>query len=116
MKTALPALTPGQSDIQRFGLQLRLQLKISKRTPAVIQSSLDGLLRNVDSGTARFFFIHGQSHHPLHQLSDATRFTKEQRLGVLKISRGMRCREGRLGSVYNYVQLVHKLSCSSDIT
>ena len=107
VQSTLPALTTRQGHVQRFGLELGLQLCIGQCLTARRQGRFDGLLGLVDGGTAGLLFLDREGTHALHQLGDLARFTQVLGLGILKISRCARPRECVARAVNQCVQLVH---------
>ena len=81
----------------------------------LVERSFDGLFSQVDSGAARFFFIHAEGGHALHQLSDAPRFTQKLRFGVLQFGRCLGLLKTGFGTAYEFaegIRLNHKFSCT----
>ena len=110
MQTSRAALPTGQSHIERFSLELRLQFVLCQSLTSGIQGSFDGLFGLIDGSAAQLFLFHRQGHHALHQCGDTTRLAKKLGLGILQIGRRAGSLKGGFGSINNDVQLVHKFS------
>ena len=110
MQPALPALATWQRHVKRFGLQLRLQLRISQCLPTCIERRLNRLLGQVDGCAARLLFVHWQRGQALHQFGHTTGLAQVLRFAVFKIGGrvGLLKRVTRL--LNHTVQIIHRIS------
>ena len=80
----VPRWRPGQRDVERLGLQLRLELGLGQRLARAPQRGFDRLLGRVDRGAARLLLVDAQRGQALQQLGDAAGLAEEARLRVLE--------------------------------
>jgi hypothetical protein len=98
----------GQRDVQRLGLELRLELFVRQLLAAVIEGRFDRLLGQVDGRAACLFLVHAQRRHALHQLGDAAGLAGELRLRVLQLRGCRRLGEGLAGTGNDGFEFVHE--------
>ena len=87
MQAARATLAARQSDIQRLGLQVLLQLGFLQCLAARGERGFNGLLGLVDGSAARFLFFRRELGQLFHQRGDAARLAQKLRLGVFQVSR-----------------------------
>ena len=77
VQTPLPAPATRQRNVQRFGLELHLQLSVDQGLTALLQRGFNRLLDQIDRCPARLLFFNRQGRQGFHQLCDAARLTQK---------------------------------------
>ena len=107
MQAAQAALAAGQRDVQRLGLQLRVEFGLGQRLSAGRERGFDALLGLVDFGAAGLLLVGRQGTQALEQLGHAAGLAQEAGLGVFQF--GGRGRSGEVGGCRSHqgVEIVH---------
>ena len=109
MQTAGATLATGQRHIERFGLQLRIELGISQRLTARSQRCFDLLLGGIDRRAAGLFVVRRQRRQRFQLIGEATGFAQVTRFRVFQIGRCGGLREVALRIVHQGFEVVHRI-------
>jgi hypothetical protein len=103
----VPRWRPRQGHVQRFGLQLALQLGFGQCVAALVQRGLDRLLGHVDGGAPGLLFFHAEGGHALHQLGHAAALAQVLGLGVFQVGGGGGLRKQLARRLHQRIEVAH---------
>ena len=87
MNTATTATATGQSDIEGFFVQTRIESCLRDGLAAIVQTLLDTLLGAVDTRTCGALLIGAQFAQPFEQFGDRTGLAQKARFGLFELGR-----------------------------